>query len=315
MGIAYFPGGIRTPLLIGGPSADPVVGNVYFVCKTATSNWIAGADVPSAGSYGNPFATIDYAIGKCTASQGDVIYVLPGHTETIAAAGGITCDVAGISIIGLGNGNLRPTVTWSETASSWLITAANVTIKNIRTTLGKDEVVSMFAVSAAGCTLDAIDFEEYGAKGATGQAIQFLLTTADADNLTLQNCRHRQWTAAAADQVWIELVGCTNTRILNNSFYITAKAATGSYWLYGSTATIESEVVGNIVVWLGATIVSPISFASTSSGVIAYNLLGMTGAAVLSTIIVGDAMYTFENYVTDSYATSGTIVPVKDTIT
>ena len=274
--LAYFPNGIRTPLLVGGPSADPVVGNVFFVGKTASGNWIAGADVPTYGTYGMPFATVDYAVGKCTASQGDVIYVLPGHTESIAAAGGITCDVAGVSIIGLGNGNLRPTFTWTALASSWLVTAASVTIKNIIITPGIDEVVSMFAVSAAGCTFDAVDFEEAGARGATYQAIQFLLTTADADNLTVQNCNHRQWTAAAADQVWIDLAGVVNPRILNNFIYITAKAATGSYCIYGSAACWNVQVVGNRIVWFGATIVSPVSFASTSTGIIAHNAIGMT---------------------------------------
>lgn len=315
MSLSYFPNGILTPTIVGGGVENPCVGNVFYVGATASGKWVAGVDDPSCGSLGKPFKTIDYAIGKCTASQGDVIYVLPGHTETISAAGGITCDVAGVSIIGLGSGNLRPTITWSATASSWLVTAANVLIKNIITTISIDEVVSMFAVSAAGCTLDTVDFEEYGALGATGQAIQFLLTTAAADNLTVQNCRHRQWTAAAADQVWIELVGNTNARILNNSFFITAKAATGSYCIRASTAAIEAEVVGNIIIWYGATIVSPVSFASTSTGVIARNFVGMTGAAVLSTIFVGDAMYMFENYATNSVVTSGLLCPAVDVVT
>lgn len=315
MGLTNFPQGVSSfgvPVLGG---TNVVSGDVYWVGKTAGAKWIAGDDNPMAGTYEKPFATIDYAIGKCTANQGDVIYVLPGHTETISAAGGITVDIAGISIIGLGNGSLRPLITWSATASSLLVTAANVSIRNIVTTLSVDEVVSMIAVSADGCTLDTIDLKEYGAKGATGQAIQFLLTTAAASNLTVQNCRHRQLTAAAADQVWIDLAGTTNTRILNNSIYVVAKAATGSYCIRGSVACVEAEVIGNRIIWYGSTIVSPISFITTSTGMIAENYIGMTGAAVKSTIFVGDAMYMFENYVTDSVVTSGIIVPAIDVIT
>ena len=52
-------------------------GNVFFVMTGGTD---------SAG-YGlhpdRPFATVDFAIGQCTANQGDVIYVMPGYTETI----------------------------------------------------------------------------------------------------------------------------------------------------------------------------------------------------------------------------------------
>lgn len=317
MGVTNFPNGITSygvPIM-GSTSPDVLAGNVFFVGATAATKWIAGVDDPSYGSLEKPFATIDYAIGKCTANQGDVIYVLPGHTETIAAAGGITCDVAGISIIGLGNGDLRPTITWSATASSWLVTAANVLIKNIITTISVDEVVSMFAVSAAGCTLDAVDFKEYGAKGATGQAIQFLLTTSGASNLTIQNCRHRQLTAATADQVWIQLVGTTNTRILRNSIHILAKASVNSICISGSTAVVEAEIAYNTILWLGATITSVINLVTTSTGMIHDNRLAGGAAVLLAAIITADACYNFENYVTNSVINSGIIGPLVDVVT
>jgi len=41
----------------------------------------------------------------------------------------------------------------------------------------------------------------------------------------------------------------------------------------------------------------------------------MTGAAVKSTMIVGDALFMFQNYMTDSVVTSGIIVPAADVIT
>src|SRR5690349_3795433 len=78
-------------------------GDIYFV-----GSGVTGAT--DAAGYGKtpdaPFATLDYAIGQCTASQGDVIYLLPGHTETTTA---IALDVAGVRIIGLGWGRIRPT--------------------------------------------------------------------------------------------------------------------------------------------------------------------------------------------------------------
>ena len=310
MSLTPFPHGVSSfgmPVLGGG--SEMTTGDIFFVHNGTGSAGYEGTD-PA-----HPLNSIDNAINKCTASKGDIIYVMPGHAETISGAGGITCDVAGVSIIGLGSGNLRPTLTWSATASSILITAANVKLKNLITTISEDEVVSMFACSAAGCTIDGVDFKEYGAKGATGQAIQFLLTTAAADDLTMMNCRHMQMTAATADQVWIQLVGNTNARILNNSIHMTAKAATASICINGSTATVESEVVGNRIVWYGATITSPISFITTSTGIIAQNLIAMSGAAVLSTVIVGDAMHVFENYITDTPATSGLLAPAVDAVT
>ena len=125
------------PVTGSGVDALPITGNVFYV------NSSTGVDDPSYGTtVARPFDTLDYAIGKCTASNGDVIYLLPGHTETIGSASAITVDVAGISIIGLGNGNLRPTFTWSATAGTIVVSAANVTIKNIICTISIDEVVS-----------------------------------------------------------------------------------------------------------------------------------------------------------------------------
>jgi hypothetical protein len=317
MSYTDYPNGITSfgaPVL---PADMPLIaGNVFFVGSTASAKWVAGSDDPSCGTIKKPFATIDYAIGKCTASQGDVIYVLPGHTETIAAAGGITCDVVGVSIIGLGNGNLRPTITWSATASSWLVTAANVTIKNIITTISVDEVVSMFGVSAAGCTLDKVDFKEYGAKGATGQAIQFLLTTAGASELTVCNCYHKQQTAAVANQVWIDLVGTTNTKIINNTFIILAKAATASLCISGSTAVVGIEIAHNKIMWTGNTITGIINLVTTSTGIIYNNYVAGGSAVLLAATIVGDQCFPFNNYATNTLTGSGTLAPtVADVVT
>ena len=317
MGLTNFPNGITS---FGAPvlpetSAGLVCGDVYFVGATAGANWIAGVNDPVYGTLTAPFATIKYAITQCTANNGDVFYVLPGHTETISGAGTITVNVAGISIIGLGNGNLRPTLTWSATASSILITAANVTIKNIITKVSIDEVVSMFAVSAAGVTLDAVDFVEYGALGATGQAIQFLLTTAAANDLTIKNCKHTQQTAAASPQGWIELVGTSNTRILNNTINLLARASTSSSAILASTAVINCEIVGNRINFAGATITIVINMASTSTGFITDNRVFGGAATLLAAIITASSCFVAENYCANTVAASGIVAPAVDVIT
>jgi len=79
-----------------------------------------------------PLATIDYAIGLCTADQGDVILVAPGHAETISAANGIDLDVDDVTIIGLGVKDKRPKITLSAQASTFEINADNVTLKNLQ---------------------------------------------------------------------------------------------------------------------------------------------------------------------------------------
>ena len=86
-------------------------GDEYYVCSAD------GHD--SAGNYGTaydaPFATVDYAINQCTANQGDIIYVLPGHEESYTAADGFDLDVAGVTVIMLGVGADTPEFTFSDT--------------------------------------------------------------------------------------------------------------------------------------------------------------------------------------------------------
>ena len=74
-------------------------GDIWFVDSTAS----AASDTAGFGKNPDaPTATIDYAVGLATASKGDVIYVMPGHNETIAAATSLVIDKIGLSIIGLG---------------------------------------------------------------------------------------------------------------------------------------------------------------------------------------------------------------------
>jgi len=93
-----------------------------------------GSDATGYGySPDTPVATLDYAIGLCTANQGDIIYVMPGHAESISAATSLVIDVASIKIIGLGYGANRPKLTFSTADTATIsVTAANVTIENIQ---------------------------------------------------------------------------------------------------------------------------------------------------------------------------------------
>lgn len=310
MGLTNFPNGITSfgiPILGGGGDVPLTTGNYFFV----DSGHANCADSASHGKYDAPFATIDYAIGRCTASNGDVIIVAPGHTETISAAGGITADVAGITIVGLGNGGLRPIITFSATASTFAISAANVTVKNIITTISIDEVVSMFNISGADCTLDGVDFRPYGALGATGQARQFAAITGA--RCTIQNCVHRQYTAASAAQVWITTNATDGHRILNNSMFLTANASTDSHWVGSSAAPTNIEIVGNRVLFLGATITGVITLTTAATGVIAYNALASGTAVSAATAIVADAAYVFENYWIDDAAASAILTPTAGT--
>lgn len=218
--------------------------NVYFV----DSSHAAATDSVSSGrAPDRPFATLAYVMTNAASltpalAAGDVIYIAPTHAETIAAAGGIACATAGVKIVGLGWRSSRPTFTFSATTSTWTITAAGVYIQNIRVTSGVAELVKMFSVSAADVTLDAVDFVD---AGATFTTIQFLLTTAAADGIRVINCDHWKGTAAAATEVWIELVGADRATIENNRLRLTCRNNAGVRTLAATGTACLGLIVNN----------------------------------------------------------------------
>jgi len=112
---------------------------ILFVDSGATN----ASDVDD-GEHGHsfdvPLATIDYAIGLCTADEGSVILVAPGHNESLAAAT-IDFDVAGVRVIGLGQGSLTPRIDFDNAASSIDIGANDVSIENIKLLPSTDSVL------------------------------------------------------------------------------------------------------------------------------------------------------------------------------
>jgi hypothetical protein len=81
MGISSFPNGFAQGVSIRGVPVDvPHPGQVFWVNNSSVlaEGGITGSN-GNDGTYRKPFASIDYAIGKCKANRGDVIYVMPGH--------------------------------------------------------------------------------------------------------------------------------------------------------------------------------------------------------------------------------------------
>lgn len=277
-------------------------GNVFFVMTGGTDT--AGFGVtPDA-----PFATIDFAIGQCQANQNDTIFVMPGHTETISAAAGIACDVAGIQIIGLGHGANRPLVTWSATGSTWTITAASVRIKNILTTSSVNELVKMFDTSAPDFELDAVDYLD---PGAALETIQFLLTTNACDRARVINCNHRQANAAASAQKWISLVGPQDFEIENCRFFLDLNDDATSTVIAadGNVRQLYVNKVNGLMTGYTSNLLSFILGASGATGTI-NNCRLAADVAAITTINDYPSGYSFEVYASRVIDRNGKLDPV-----
>ncbi len=127
---------------------------------------------------------------------------MPGHTETIAGAAGVTfTSTTGVTVIGLGRGSMRPTFNFTATASTITMNAANTAFINCLFTGGIDAVVSPIVISAADCVLQDCEVRDV-----TGQVTNGILTTAGANRLKIINHIHRGDSSAGTDAA-IAIVG------------------------------------------------------------------------------------------------------------
>jgi hypothetical protein len=165
-----FPNGFASGVTIRGlPLQQLYPGEIFWVNNSSVlaKDGVGGSN-GNDGTYRRPFSTIDYAVGQCTAGRGDIIMVMPGYTQTITLATEIVLDVAGIAIIGLGTGSLRPTITFGTNNTANIpITAANVSISNILFESAFLNVASAFTATGTSTptdfTVENCEFRDTGA--------------------------------------------------------------------------------------------------------------------------------------------------------
>lgn len=316
MPLTKFPRGVSsfgTPIF-GAATTIPVsFGNYFYVRSTTGSN--------SAGSNGSdpsvPFATIDYAIGQCAANNDDVIVVLPGHAETISVASGIAVDIAGITIVGLGNGNRRPIITMdTATTTTIAVSAANCVVKNLIITANFADIATAIIVSAANCRLEKLEFRETAVDMNFFNVVRTNATNNAADGLEVIGCRRVSIDAAAL--AFVSILANENRVIINDNIDTQASAAdVGHFLIMGAFVCLDMWVVGNIVNLTGDNNAQTVGvFATgssiTSTGIVAYNLVSQLDATTelfdTATLDFGH----FQNFMTGTIAQSGYVLPAID---
>lgn len=273
-------------------------GTIYYVCSTN------GRDGSGAGLTTQlPFATIDYAIGRCTASKGDRIYVLPGHAESVAAD--IDLDVAGVSIIGLGNGENRPVVTFITSDAAKLdIDAANCRVRNIVFKNDIDSQVVVIDIDGAGTTIEDCELLE-------GSSKQFLIgIDIGADRCTVARNYIKSVAVGANSGIKISAAVDRPTITDNEVFGDFADAA-----IHNPTSAVATRVrIDRNVLTNLQSGDHAIELVSACTGVINYNIVNSTlAAAATKTAIDPGSCYCNENYGSDAVGdVSGVPNPVVD---
>ncbi len=195
---------------------DICSGAVFWV------NSVTGANSAGAGRNPlKPFASLDFAMSKVTSGAGDHIYLMPGHVETLTAAGsslgngGVFVGATlsnNVKIIGLGVGRYRPTFNYTTAAgASMNVLAAGVLIRNcVFTPTGVSAVTAAINVTGVDFTMDNCEWQISTGGNAP---VLGILTAATAARLVVTNTRFlgpfistQTCTAAIKHEVGIDFV-------------------------------------------------------------------------------------------------------------
>lgn len=279
-------------------------GNVFFVDSGSGDDDNDGLTPDTA------LAKIDKAVGKCTASQGDIILVLPGHTETITGTD-ITVDVAGVSVIGLGAGSLMPQIKHNHADAEVSIAADNVTWQGIRHSADVTGVKVAIEIedgidycTVKGCVFDVVDTstDEFLVSVRTNDASNFALIedndfdmglggavaaisfTKDTDGTVVKNNR---------------IQGDYSTACINGITTLSTKLLIKNNLLInGDSADLGSEPA--------------IELVANSTGIICDNYI-VSDLATLAASIVADKCIKFQNYCVDATNETGALVGTAST--
>lgn len=151
-----FPQGFANGLSVRGmPLTQMQPGQVFYVGNGPVLNpqQKPGSN-GNRGTYLAPFATLNYAINTaCLSGRGDVVFVLPGHQESIADASTLTVNCGDVAVVGLGFGNFRPTFTFTTaTTANIPVRSSGCSFQNIRFINNFADIASNFTAISASVT-------------------------------------------------------------------------------------------------------------------------------------------------------------------
>jgi hypothetical protein len=295
--LTRFPHGIMATPVVGAGN-NFTTGNVFFVDDS-------GSNSNDGQSPDHPFKTLDYAIGRCTASQGDTIYVMPGHAET-ATASMIVCDVIGISIIGLGYGRMRPAFTGHASAVDiFSVTAASTHIENVRIIGAASGTTALINIAASDVVIKNCVLE-HGAVPLTA------VTVASGDRWVIDGCKF-VGTAANPDYCVDIEAHCADWIIQNCvADYVASAGLDLAFVRSNVDAQPGGMILNNFILGCDTLFVDINSSANAGGdGLVANNFIGM-GAAVTSIEDIMDlgGWMSVGNLATDAATAAGATVPI-----
>ncbi|MFA7333366.1 MAG: hypothetical protein WC130_03635 [Kiritimatiellia bacterium] len=290
-------------LIVGGRRVGP---GVVTRSTPIYVDSVNGSATGNGKSPGTAVSTLALAFDLVTAAQGDLIVVLPGHTETLTAS--YALDVAGVYVLGLGKGDDMPQFLMNHANAEISIAANGITLDGLRFSADVTSVAIGIEIE------DGIDYT-------TIKNCVFDVVTAGTDEFTaaihmvndntgtvIENNVIDQGIAAAVAAIHMD-ADTANTVIRGNKIY--GDYSTGC--IIGDT-TLSTNVLieKNLLVnGVGGNINSEpgIELLTGTTGIIRDNDI-VSNLATMAASIVADTCLCFRNYYNEDVgggATGGAI--------
>jgi hypothetical protein len=319
MPVSNFPDGFKNGLTVRGiPLTMSNPGEVFWVGNggVPVKGGVGGLDGNN-GTFQRPFATLDYAVGKCTASRGDTIIILPGHAETLSSATALVLDIAGIAILGLGTGTLRPKFTMDTATTTTIpVSAANISIKNVIFSANFADIAEPFTVTATDFHLEDCQFTQEATNMNFVEIVDSGTTDNEIDGLSFLRCEWIEPDTATTSLVNVDadidrlsVVDCDINLGINGVLACIAEVAAGKDL---TNCYIHKNRCTRLVT---ASAVGLITFAdttTTNTGTISDNFWTHRDIAGELLLTAGTNVNAFNNYATGVIGTSGYLLPAAD---
>jgi hypothetical protein len=235
------------------------------------------------------YTTLNAALKLCNSGYGDTVIVLPGHAENISTADQMSNLVAGTRIIGVGNGNNRPTFTWTAATATFLLDVANVRLENLRLHMSPDSgtvsVAAPITISAAGCQIVGCVFR--ASVDVNSKATIPVTTTDAADDLLIHGCRMYGATAGEST-TGFRFVGADRLEFYGNMISIATSAVAIGPVQFLTTASTDIKMFDNVIRNNKAASTAAVTGLTGTSGEVDDLLMGTLGNAAAQ-LILGNA--------------------------
>lgn len=247
---------------------------------------------------------------EAIAAPGDIIYVGENHNENIVTGDSLAFDQAGVTVIGMGEGDTRPLFDMDDDGTMLTLSASGVTLKNLRFRPGVTECDIGIRVGAAaiGAVIENCAFVD-GEQAGTDEFVDSISVDTLASDLTVRNCTYFNTQSSGHVNTFVNLDEATiaNATIIGCTMF--GDFAEAGVWAGPAVPTnglVKDNVISNTQTGQFC-----IEFQNAATGIIADNRLFSDST---TTVLDPGSMKCYENYATSIIDATGVLVPKAVTV-